>query len=318
MKSIINKIMRHPELLSKPPVLVDVGASGGLPTEWRFIAPYSIGVVFDADTRDFSVGESEAKGYKKLYSLNRLVGAKPADSVEFFMTQSPYCSSSLRPDSGALKPWAFSRLFDVKKVIRMPAVDLNSALAVTGFDYIDWYKTDTQGTDLRIFDALPSGVIEKALVAEFEPGIIDAYVGEDKLYQLMAYMDKKPFWVTHMEVKGSQRIDQIDLAELNAIQSRSISSFLKMAPGWCEISYINDFEEGDLECREFLLGWVFSTIKREHGFALRIAKIGSAKFNEPLFDELVARSQRSLSDGYIKVAVKAIKKLGRMAAGAGQ
>ena len=47
-------------------------------------------------------------------------------------------------------------------------------------------------------------------------GIIDEYDGEDKLYQLMGYMDKKPFWVTGMQIKGSHRIDQDDFLTLNA------------------------------------------------------------------------------------------------------
>jgi len=52
---------------------------------------------------------------------------------------------------------------------------------------------------------------KKILVADFEPGIIDAYEGEDKLHQLMAYMDKDPFWVSSMEIKGTKRILSSDL-----------------------------------------------------------------------------------------------------------
>lgn len=315
MKSLIDKMMHHPDLVASPPVLVDVGASGDLPSQWRSIAKYSTCIEFDADTRDFSVAETQSKGYKKLYSLNRLVAAKPHDSVEFYLTKSPYCSSSLKPDHDALKPWAFINFFDVENVIKIPAVDLSSALTVSGIDYIDWYKTDTQGTDLRIFDALPPNVIENTIVAEFEPGIIDAYIGEDKLHQLMAYMDKRSFWVTHMNIKGSQRIDQDDLAEMNAIQRKGISAFLKTAPGWCEISYINTFDNDRLTLRNFLLGWVFSTIKKEHGFALHLAKIGFSKFNDPLFDELISSSRKSLSNGYIKFAARVVRKLGRMATG---
>ncbi len=60
-------------------------------------------------------------------------------------------------------------------------------------DYIDGYKTDSQGTDLRIFNSLPKEIINKILLAEFEPGIIDAYQGEDKLHHLLAHMEKEPF-----------------------------------------------------------------------------------------------------------------------------
>lgn len=315
MQFILQKIFSHPVLIDKPPVLIDIGASGGLPNNWKLIAPYSICMGLDADTRDFSVTESSSMGYKKLYSLNRLVAATSADDVDFFLTRSPYCSSSLRPDNKALQPWAFSRLFDVEKRVKMEAIDLKSALVLSGIEYIDWYKTDSQGTDLRIFAALPTHMTEKIIIAEFEPGIIDAYLGEDKLHQLMGYMDKKPFWVTHMRIKGSQRIYQDDLATLNTLQRRSIGSFLKMAPGWCEIDYINNFENDELGLREHLLGWVFSSIKGEHGFALHLAKTGKVKFSDPLFDELSSFSRKLLSKGYLKLGISAIKKIYHMILG---
>jgi hypothetical protein len=313
MKSIIKKILKHPSLKNQPPVLVDIGASGELPIQWKMLAPYSICVAFDADTRDFVISESVTRGWKKLYSLNRLVAAKAVDEVDFYLTRSPYCSSTLRPDSEALKPYAFSELFEVEKLVRLPAADLKTVLAKIDISYIDWYKTDSQGTDLRIFDALPNNILERIIVTEFEPGIIDAYKGEDKLHQLMAYMDKLPFWVSHMQIKGSQRIDQDDLLSLSSLQKRYISSFLKTAPGWGEISYINNLSDIKLSCRAYLLAWLFATIKGEHGFGLHVAKNGAIKFQEPLFDELYDQSLRriSSSSGYAALAVRAWRKITR-------
>lgn len=306
--------MEHPSLQNQPPVLVDIGASGALPQQWKLLAPYSICVAFDADTRDFVVNESENGEWKKLYSLNRLVAAKAVDEVEFYLTKSPYCSSTLHPDNEALKPWAFRQLFEVEKVVRMPAIDLQTALARIGLDYIDWYKTDSQGTDLRIFDALPGKTLEGIIAAEFEPGIIDAYIGEDKLHQLMAYMDKRPFWVSDMAINGSQRIDQDELTGLNHIQRNYIGKFLKTAPGWCEISYLNTLSNAEMTCREYLLAWVFSTIMGEHGFGLHVAKNGGIRFQEPLFNELHDISRKSLASKsrYIQVfATKVFWKITR-------
>ena len=315
MRSIIHKVLTNPELLAKPPVLVDIGASGGLPDQWKVLAPYSICVAFDADTRDFSVIESENKGWKKLYSLNRLVAANSSPEVDFYLTTSPFCSSSLKPDTNALKPWAFSRLFEVEMLVRQPAVDMQSVLTAIGIGYIDWYKTDTQGTDLRIFAALPQGVMECIITAEFEPGIIDAYIGEDKLHQLMAYMDSRPFWVSRMLIKGSQRIDQADFSSLNFLQQRSIESFLRAAPGWCEISYINTFGNQDVARRDFLLGWCIATIKAEHGFAMHLATLGKSKYGGALFDELHDFSRGCLANGYFKLAARAARKIVRSVVG---
>lgn len=303
--------MCHRSLCDQPPVLVDIGASGSLPKQWKLLAPHSICIAFDADTREFVIAESENKGWKKLYALNRLVADKPTSEANFYLCTSPYCSSTLMPDNEALKSWAFASLFKVEKTIKLPAVDLLTVLSKIGIDYIDWFKTDSQGTDLRIFEVLPANIRDEIIAAEFEPGIIDAYIGEDKLHQLMAYMDNLPFWISQMEIKGSQRISPEDFSSLNYMQRRSIGSFLKTAPGWCEISYLNTLQSGTNSCRGYLLAWIFSTIKNEHGFALSVARLGAAKFQDELFNDLYAFSRKSLSNGYPRFAVKVIKWLAK-------
>jgi hypothetical protein len=313
MRKIIQKVLSHHSIKQKPPILIDIGASGSLPEQWKWIASESYCLAFDADTRDFRIGESATKNYKKLFVINRIVARESAPRVDFYLTNSPHCSSSLKPNSKALESYAFHALFDVKELINLPATDLSSTLKQCGFDYIDWYKTDSQGTDLRIFESLPQSILEKAIVAEFEPGIINAYFGEDKLHQVMVCMENHPFWVSSMAIKGSQRIDKEDLKTLNFLQQRRIGSFLKMAPGWCEISYINSFDKGNMGLREYLLGWVFSSIKGEHGFALNLARVGYSKFNDPLFNQLFSCSKKQFYLGYLRLFNDSFKKVCRIA-----
>ena len=311
MRLIIDKIMKHDALQTNPPVLVDIGASGTIHETWEPIAKYAICIAFDADSRDFEICESEDKGWRKLYSMNRLVASEAAEEMDFYLTHSPHCSSSLAPDKEALKPWAFSPLFEVENIVKLPSVDLQSALLKAGVDYIDGYKTDSQGTDLRIFNSLPKEIIDKILIAEFEPGIIDAYQGEDKLHHLLAHMEKEPFWISKMEIKGSQRINHLDFKSLNYFQQRGIGSFLKMAPGWCEISYLNKMEIGEMTLREYLLAWVFASLSSEHGFALFVSKKGFELFGENLLIVLQKESRRKLSEGYFRLGYNLLKRISR-------
>ena len=304
--------MTHSSLLSSPPVLVDIGASGTIHKKWNPIAKYAICIAFDADSRDFEICESENKGWRKLYSMNRLVTSESAEEVDFYLTKSPHCSSSLAPDQKALEPWAFSPLFEVDHIVKLPSVDLQSALLKVDVDYIDGYKTDSQGTDLRIFNSLPKEIINKILLAEFEPGIIDAYQGEDKLHNLLAHMEKEPFWISNMEIKGSQRINNLDLKTLNYFQQRSIESFLKMAPGWCEISYLNKMEQSEMTLREYFLAWVFASLNAEHGFALFVAKKGYELFGDKLLLKLKNKSMKELSSGYFHLSFKLLKRIARL------
>jgi hypothetical protein len=295
MKALIQNIFAHPSFKDDPPVLLDIGASGQLPSEWRDLAAHSIGIAFDADTRDFEIQETQdQRTWKQLYKLNRLIVptiASDTEKVDFYLTRSPYCSSTLAPDLKALEPWLFQNLFEVVQKTQLPGITLPQILETLGIQRIDWYKSDSQGTDLSIFASLPETMIHTIIAADFEPGIIDAYVGEDKLYHLMQYMDSQPFWVADMQVKGTQRVypNRLDLAEFPLIDR-----FHRSSPGWCGISYINTFTDLQPNLRSLLLGWVFSTIKKQYGFSLFVATIGQATFADPIFDQLVHYSQKKL------------------------
>lgn len=308
MNAFINTIMAHPLLEARPPVFIDIGASGSLPEHWAPLARYSVCVAFDADDREFKVTESEGQEWKRLYKLNRLVVPKPVGDVDFYLTKSPFCSSSLQPDTDALASWAFAPLFEVEHRIALPAVDVQDAVRAIGIDYVDWYKADTQGTDLRIFRALDGPIREAVLVADFEPGIIDAYRGEDKLHDLMAYMDTLPFWLSDMKVLGSQRIHQTDLARLGEMQRNRINWWLRSSPGWCELTYLNSLESASLGCREYLLAWLFASIKAQHGFALGTARVGYEKFQDPMFLQMQAWSQKALKPKLRQYATRAAAK----------
>ena len=50
--SLLDRIFAEPELREFPPVLVDVGAAGGVHPAWRRIARYAVGVGFEPDARE--------------------------------------------------------------------------------------------------------------------------------------------------------------------------------------------------------------------------------------------------------------------------
>jgi len=205
--NIIDKVLSLQEFKEHPPVLLDIGASGKLHEIWKSIAKYSICIAFDADSREMEYTVNESSHYKKLYVYNRILISQLKENEEtFYLTKSPYCSSLLQPLNKKLANWAFADLFEVENKASLKTVDLTTVLTELKLDKVDWFKTDSQGTDLRLFKSLGEPVIKKVLVAEFEPGIIDAYQGEDKLWQLMSYMDKREFWMSDINIRGSLKI----------------------------------------------------------------------------------------------------------------
>ena len=227
--------------------------------------------------------------------------------MQFYLTRSPYCSSALPPDNPRLEPWAFRDLFVVESRTWLGAVGLRQVLDQLGIREIDWYKSDSQGMDLRIFASLGDELIDQVIVADFEPGIIDAYAGEDKLFALMAYMDRRPFFMSDMKVGGSQRLDRASQEALTGLQERFLSSILKICPGWAEVSYLNDFS-GSRSRRKFLLGWVFATIKQQDGHALAIASRGLGEFGDSIFEECRRASVAQIRKRYPRLAMHILKR----------
>lgn len=277
---IISTILESRYFANRPPVLVDIGASGEINTKWKAIAPYSICIAFDADDRDFQIDESTNSEYKKLITFNRIVSATPENRPDFYLTASPYCSSLLKPDEEKLRPWVFHSLFKVEKLTSLPAITLAESFDEASINYVDWFKTDTQGTDLRLFKSLSKQLSETILAAEFEPGIMDAYQGEDKLYMVMQEMNEREFWLSSMEVKGTQRLNADYLPAIGEFQSKRI---VRKSPCWAEVTYLRQpFPATE---RQLLLLFVFSLLEKQYGFALEVIDYASKNFNDALFKD---------------------------------
>lgn len=296
---LIEKVLSRSEFKDQPPVLLDIGASGTIHKKWKKITKYSICIAFDADTRDFNPEPAIAKKYKKLFIKNALVTENGSSGqVEFYLTKSPYCSSLLKPNLERLSKWAFAPLFEVDHTIQLKCVDINSVLKELKLERIDWFKSDSQGTDLRLFKSINEPIRDKIITAEFEPGILDAYEGEDKLHSILSFMDEsKKFWLSELVLKGTTRIEYDSLQTIfkSRIIQKVIGRVGKISPGWGEMTFLNSFKESSMFTkRDILLGWVFSTLQGQHGFALELTELGIKNHNDSVFDELKKHSIRKV------------------------
>jgi hypothetical protein len=288
MKNLIKKILNKPEILEKPPVLVDIGASEHIHHKWKQLAKYSICLAFDADERDFQFIEKEKSRFKKLYVYNCIASDKDVSKAHFFLTKSPYCSSILEPNLVKLKPYLHSELFEVEKKVELNSIHIQKALDNARLEYVDWFKSDSQGIDLRLFKSLDEIIKRRVLLAEFEPGIIDAYIGEDKLFSVLEELNDSGFWLSDIQIKGVARIPKksFDAEFKGKIFKKLVKESLKKAPGWGEMTFINSFENAAFGRREYLLGWLFCSLEGHHSFALELAEKGIEKFKYELFNEL--------------------------------
>ena len=280
-------------------MLVDVGAAGGVAPIWRAIAKYSIGVGFEPDARDAAKLTGSNSAFRKWIYCEGLVAPSVEGGAQrtFYLTRSPHCSSLLRPRNDRLRDWSFADFFEVERTGTVAAVTLQAALAAHGLNRVDWLKCDTQGLDLSIFMSLPADWRRRTLAVDFEPGLIDAYEGEDKLWRTLQVMDAEPFWICDLEVG---RYPRGNPAALAAAAGGKISRWLPRlaagAPVYTNVRYLRALGEagGALDRRGLLLAWVFADQLGQHTHAMMVAREGAVRFGGGLFDEMARASGRRL------------------------
>ena len=272
------------------PVLVDVGASGAPPAIWRAIAPESAYVGFDPDARELR--RDAVRGFRSSLIVPKAVVADDAEATPLYLTASPFCSSTLPPDASALADYLFAPLFDVVGTTTTPATSL---ARVPELASIDWLKLDTQGTDLRIYESVPERVRTPMLALDVEPGLIDAYAGEDFFATAHARLVRDGWWLSDARVLGTVRVRRTSVERLRAhgVDETAIAASTRTSPGWVEARYLRTIEHlqrSGADARSYQLLSVFAMLDGQFGFAFDVAE---AIDSEPLRAAAVAALKRN-------------------------
>ncbi len=313
--SLLREILSRPEFEAEPPVLVDVGASGEIHGDWRALAPFSICLAFEPDARERGWIERSGSGFRRLVVYRAIASDRDAPEAELHLTRSPYCSSTLKPRADRLAAWAFHDRFEVTGTARVPAVTLGHALAEQGLERVDWFKTDSQGTDLRLFLSLGEARARRTLAVQMEPGILEAYEGEDTLADSLARLPSLGFWVSELHLRGTARLSARARAALASGAQAHAGRTLKVSPGWGEATFLNALE-GEWSVRDRLLAWVIASLRQQHGFALELAIAGGGA--DPDFRRLRAASAAAVARGAWRFpAVALVRRLRSLAERAG-
>jgi hypothetical protein len=298
-----NSINRLLAQLAIQPVLLDIGASGATPEIWEPIASRSLYIGFDPDLREMR--ETTNGQFQKAIVVNEAVVAAAADEVTFFLTRSPFCSSTLPPDAASLSNYLFADLFAVERQAKVRATTFDSLFARLGLSAVDWFKTDTQGTDLQLFNSLKAGLRDRVLAVDIEPGLIDAYIGEDLFIEVHKSLTDNGFWLSDLRVMGAVRMRPATLAKLKVthpdLDQDRIQSAVRPSPGWCEARYLRTADwlaQKRLGQREYVLLWAFALLDGQFGFALDLAaeferSFGPSETSATLAREPIQRLRQS-------------------------
>lgn len=294
--AVIQNLLKE---IKATPVLVDIGASAGAPEMWKPIASQSAYIGFDPDLRAMS--DTAGGLFAREVIVNEAItNDANADEVEFVLTRFPFCSSTLEPDTEALANYHFRDFFIPERRSRVRATTLNAVMQRLNLDRIDWLKTDTQGTDLRVFTSLSENLKDSVLALDIEPGIIDAYKGEDLFVDAHRHLVGQGFWVADMNVCGAVRVREESLRGMmpESIQYAFADRALKKSPAWCEARYFRTLEwmaAKNMSRERYTLLWVFAMLDNQLGFALDVSLEYQRRFeSDALGKQMCTESEHAI------------------------
>lgn len=273
--------------LGAPLVLVDVGSSGGVPSIWRPLGKHATYVAFEPDARD--TRDTSGGDFGRVVYVNKAIApAEAGDTVRFYLTRSPYCSSTLRPNPKVTESFLSAEKFIVEGETTAPATTLADAIRSQRLSHVDWLKIDTQGTDLKVFRSLPEDMRNGVLAVDLEPGLRGAYSNEELFSDVHGAMIREGMWLSRMEVLGFPRMRKATLdqwASRSPLTEEIITKSVRRTPGWVECRYLRTLESlaerrEHVGRREYLALWLFAYADQQYGYCLDIAIEFGRRFPE--------------------------------------
>ena len=168
-------------------ILVDVGARGGIDPRWRpFHSRLSV-IAFEPDTAECE----RQRLIQHPYTIEFVAGALGANNDEqatLYMTRSPGCWSTLRPNIELCAPYEFGAAMEV---IGTQQITLHRMDAVLK-QQPDVIKVDTQGTELHVLRGA-SHLLDRCLCVEVEVEFDYQYVGQPLFADVDVFMRSKGF-----------------------------------------------------------------------------------------------------------------------------
>ena len=263
---MINLILNQKIFNLNPPILLDLGAGGDPKSDWGVFSEKSHTYKLDANDNIEKLNDNNNQTL-----INETILDKKT-SVNFNITKSIYCSSLLNPNFDETKNWPFKIKFDVKKKIKVKTKTLSQIIIEKKIKNIDWIKLDLQGIDLKIFKSIPAKFRKKIIVVEFEPGLYNFYKNEDKLSDILNYMEKE-YLIEEFKFSSSIRSNYDFFNSLKFLQKKSLHLINKKTKFYTNISFLKKdkfVKKNDL--RSILLILAILISKKRYIEALEIIK----------------------------------------------
>ena len=155
-----------------PLILIDIGASGGLESNWKDARKYLQIIGFEPDQREFHNLKKNENSNTRY--LNTGLFNKKA-TLDYYLTEKQQTSSMLKPNRSFLEKFPEVERFNVVKKVTIEADTLDNQLKTHDINDADFFKIDTQGSELFILQGSQETVHNHVFGLEIEVEFVEMY-----------------------------------------------------------------------------------------------------------------------------------------------
>ncbi len=176
-----------------PLVLVDVGARGGVKSNWKPAESHLRVIGFEPDKQEFDrlVARSQSDGGRITFFNTAL--HKEQGVVKLYVARDRGLTSIFEPDRAFLDTFPEAERFDTTDIAQIQVDTLDHVLLEGGIQDVDFVKADTQGSELFVLQGGDQTLVSSVVGVEVEVEFAQIYKGQPLFADVDAYMRQLGF-----------------------------------------------------------------------------------------------------------------------------
>ncbi len=184
---------------SAPPILVDIGARGGLQRKWRLYGRLAAvqAIMIEADPEEVA---RLRQGQAGATVVNAVLGEQ-AGPATLHVTSDPGCSSLLLPSAEAQAIPDLGYRLRVQRTLTLTLTRADDVFAREGLPQPDFLKIDTQGTELAILKGFGS-LLDRVVGLEIECEFFAVYQGQPLIVEICEWLRERGFALEALRPNG--------------------------------------------------------------------------------------------------------------------
>ena len=186
-----------------PPVMLDVGARGGMTQPWRWLAKLGLVKIIG-----FEPDVNEAKRLNEKYPFIKVLPialGNEEKEVPFYITESPHCASCLRPNYELLNRYRLNNDFIITRTINIQTRSIDNLIQEGILSPPNYIKIDVQGLEYKILKGAEKALANSIVGIELETHLKQIYSGENIFYDIVTYLDKFNFFLCEFRPQGEKK-----------------------------------------------------------------------------------------------------------------